>query len=437
MSNLPRHRPKIGAGTPAPDWLLDHGDLNLHALGPGDELLAEWRGSGLSLPDRPAMRAYRIERVRDQLRRSGCDGIVLYDPVNIRYASDTTNMSLWTMHNPVRYLFVATDGPAVLFEFSEGEFLGTHSGVVDEVRAGQAYGYFFVGDRMEEAAGRWADELVALVDEHGRGDRRLAVDMLELSGVRALEARGLELVGGMPLMEEARKVKCADEISAMRCAIDACQRSVAEMRAAMEPGITEMALWGRLQEASFRRYGEWVETRLLSSGPRTNPWYHEASSRRIQAGELVGFDTDLIGAYGGCVDMSRTWLCGSDRPTPQQQQTYDLAREQIERNIELHVAGAGFREVSDKAWYPPLETHRAYTCLSHGVGLCDEYPALYVREGWDEQGYHGVLEPGMVMCVEAFVGPRSGGEGVKLEQQVLITETGNEVLTDYPLDLLP
>ena len=117
----------------------------MHSLGPGADLEAEWVAAGLRLPDRTAIRRYRIERVRSQLRAAGCDGALLYDPLNIRYATDTTNMSIWTMHNAVRYAFVATDGPVVLFEFSKGEFLDTHSEVVDEIRPGLSYIYFYAG----------------------------------------------------------------------------------------------------------------------------------------------------------------------------------------------------------------------------------------------------------------------------------------------------
>ena len=419
-----------------PGWLLDHGERNMHALGPGPELEVEWAAAGLRLPDRSAIRRYRLERVRSQLRAAGCDAALLYDPLNVRYATDTTNMSVWTMHNSVRYALVSTDGPVVLFEFSKGEFLGTHSEVVDEIRPGLSYEYYYGGYRIEELADRWAGEIAGLVFEHGRGDGRLAVDRIDLRGSRALRARGVELIDAGELMEEARTVKSPDEIRAMRCAVHACEAAVADMRAAFEPGITEMALWSVLHAGNVARYGEWIETRLLASGPRTNPWYQEASSRQVQAGELMAFDTDLVGAYGVCVDMSRTWLCGEGRPTPAQHDTWSLAVEQIERNIELHGPGVSLREITERSWYPPLEDYNCYTLLTHGVGLCDEYPSAYVRESWDSVGYDVVLEPGMVMCVEAFVGPKSGGEGVKLEQQILITDTGSELLTTSSLSLV-
>ena len=424
------------AGAPPPGWLLDHGERNMHALGPGAELEAQWTAAGLRLPDRSAIRRYRLDRVRSHLRTSGCDAALLYDPLNVRYATDTTNMSVWTMHNSVRYALVCTDGPVVLFEFSKGEFLGTHSEVVDEIRPGLSYEYYYGGRRIGELADRWAGEIAGLVFEHGRGDGRLAVDRIDLRGSSALQARGVELIDAGELMEEARTVKSPDEIRAMRCAVHACQAAIADMRAAFEPQVTEMALWSVLHAGNLARYGEWIETRLLASGPRTNPWYQEASSRRVQPGELMGFDTDMVAAYGACVDMSRTWLCGEGRPTPAQHDTWSLAAEQIERNIELHAPGVSLREITERAWYPSIEDYNSYTLLTHGVGLCDEYPSAYVRESWDSVGYDAVLEPGMVMCVEAFVGPKAGGEGVKLEQQILITDTGTELLTDYPLGLV-
>ena len=340
------------------------------------------------------------------------------------------------MHNAVRYAFVATDGPVVLFEFSKGEFLDTHSEVVDEIRPGLSYIYFYAGNRAPEVADRWAQEIAGLLSEHGRGDRRLAVDQLDLIGMRALEAHGVCLVDAWALMEEARVVKSSEEIAAMRCAVHACEAAVGDMRAAFEPGVTEMELWATLQAGNLARYGEWIETRLLASGPRTNPWYQEVSSRRVQAGELMGFDTDMVCAYGACVDISRTWLCGGGAPSAAQHDVWSLAQEQIERNIELHQPGASVRDLAQQSWYPSLDDYNCYTVLSHGAGLCDEYPSVFTRERWGREGYDAVLEPGTVMCVEAFVGPKSGGEGVKLEEQILITETGHERLSTYPLDLV-
>src|SRR6185436_15651655 len=73
--------------------------LNQHVLGYGAVAEAEWRAAGIADPDLAAMRKYRLERIRAELKRRDYAGALLYDPVNIRYATDSTNMQLWVAHN--------------------------------------------------------------------------------------------------------------------------------------------------------------------------------------------------------------------------------------------------------------------------------------------------------------------------------------------------
>jgi Xaa-Pro dipeptidase len=273
------------------------------------------------------------------------------------------------------------------------------------------------------------------VRAHGGGNRRLALDKADRDGIAALAAEGLSLHDGQEVMELARAIKSADEIRAMRCALATCEAAMAAMQAALRPGMSEQELWARLHAENVRRGGEWIETRLLSSGPRTNPWFQECSSRMIDAGDLVAFDTDLIGPYGYCADISRTWLCGRDRASAAQIDLYCLAQEQIAHNLALIRPGLGLREFSERAFRLP-ERYRAnrYSTIAHGVGLCDEYPAVYYPEDHAETGYDGVLEAGMTICLESYVGAAGGPDGVKLEQQLLVTQTGAELLSAYPLE---
>lgn len=431
-----RHIPKIRGGRVPPAWLLEHTGRNMHVLGPGADVIDEWLAAGLELPDLETLRRYRLGRIQASLRSAECDAALLFDPINIRYATDTTNMSIWTAHNAVRYALVPADGRVVMFEFSNGEFLSAHSEVIGEVRPATSLEPFYVGDRVAEISARWANEMVDLIDEVARsGGRRLAIDTLSLDGIRALEALSVDLVSGMALMEEARLVKHPEELKAMRCGIAGCHAAIDDMRAIFEPGVSEVALWAELQRSNFLRFGEWVETRLLCSGERTNPWYQEASSKKVEAGELMAFDTDMIAAYGMCVDMSRTWVCGTDRPSGAQLDLHARAQDMIQSNIPLFVPGASYEEITGRMTYPSPDDYNGYTVLAHGVGMADEYPSFFTREVWVRTGYNGVVQAGNVISVEAFVGRRNGGEGVKLEQQVLVGERGPELLTDYPLSL--
>ena len=404
-------------------------------LGPGEPALSEWAAAGLTLPDLEGMRNWRLGRTRAQLSKRGLSGALLFDPLNIFYAVDASNMQVWVLHNQARYVFVATDGPVVLFDYQGCEFLSGHNPHVDEVRSATPLTYFLAGDRVDEQTSRFADEIAVLVQDHGRGETRLAVDIIPGAGQHALEAAGLNLVDGMEVMEQARMVKGPDEIRAMRCSVEACRIACAEMFRAMRPGMTEQQLWAVLWSEMITRGGEWMECRLLASGQRTNPWFQEASSRVIEDGDLVAFDTDLVGSYGMMTDISRTWVCGNTDPGAQARHVHDLACEQLYRNIELLTPGRTFHELTTQAWMPPVEDYRHYSCLFHGVGQCDEWPTIVPLHYWEGSGYDGVLEPGMVLTVESYVGARSGGPGVKLEDQVLITENGYENLSPWTLDL--
>lgn len=385
--------------------------------------------------DLDSVRHYRIGRVRDELKKRDYAGILLFDQLNTRYATDVTNMQIWCSHNENRYVFVATDGPVIVFEYDAKRHLSEGVPTVDEVRAARPWYYFAAGSRYREQAGRWAAEIADLIHRHGGGNKRLAIDRTGYDGIAALLSRGIALFDGFEVMEHAREIKSPEEIVLMHKAIVACDRGLDAMREALRPGITENALLSKLHETNIAMGGEWIETRLLSSGPRTNPWFREASMRPIEKGDMVSFDTDLIGPYGYCADISRSWICGDGRPSNEQRRLYALAVEQIEHNKALIRPGVALREIAEKAWPIPDEfMPNRYGCILHGVGLCDEYPDVYHLADFDESGYDDVIREGMTLCVESYMGAAGGREGVKLEDQFLVTATGLEPLSKYPLE---
>ena len=221
----------------------------------------------------------------------------------------------------------------------------------------------------------------------------------------------------------------------MTAAIAVCETGMARMREALEPGMTENELWAILHHTNIAMGGEWIETRLLSSGERTNPWFQESGDRVIRPGDLVSYDTDLIGPFGYCADISRAHFCGPGRPSDEQRKLYRLAWEQIHHNMELLKPGMTFRELAEQAYTMPERCRpNRYSSLLHGVGLCDEYPRCAHLDDMERSGYDSVLEPGQTLCVESYMGEVGGREGVKLEQQVLITETGTELLSTFPFE---
>ncbi len=381
------------------------------------------------------VRQYRLDRVREQLKRRDYAGILLFDPLNTRYTCDATNMQVWCTHYETRCLFVATEGPMVLFDYGDYPHLVEGLDLIDEYRVHQSSYYMAAADRSEEKAGLFADDIADLLSRYGAGNRRLAIDRLSYPGSRALLDRGLTIHDGQQVMELARVIKSDEEVILMQTSIDVCETAMAEMHLALVPGITENALWSILHQKNIELGGEWIETRLLSSGERTQPWFRECSMRPVSEGDLVSFDTDLIGPYGYCADISRSWLCGDVLPTAEQKRIYQLAVEQIEYNKALIRPGVSYRELSQTAWPIPEEfVQNRYSVLMHGVGLADEFPGIKHWCDFKESGYDGVVEAGMALCVESYIGSETSDMGVKLEEQVLVTKDGIHQLSQYPLE---
>jgi Xaa-Pro aminopeptidase len=384
--------------------------------------------------DQTALFRYRLERLRAELRKRDYAGAVLSDPMNLRYATGTRNMAIWTMHAPSRYAFVATDGPVVLFEFTSSRHVTHGSPIVDEVRPCTPWIYFLAGPRVNEKAHLWADEIESLMRQYGGNNRRLAVDRCDLLGAMRLQSHGVQLFDVQEAAEQARMVKSAEELACLQSAMEVCDLAIQRMREALAPGITENQVWSLLHETNIAHGGEWIECRLLSSGPRTNPWFQESGDRVIEAGDIVGFDTDLVGPFGYLADISRSWICPDRKPSDRHKRLYDLATQQILFNTELLRPGLTFREFAENCWPVPEEyVPNRYMMMLHGCGFVDEYPSIAYPADWKHWGYDGVFEENMVVSVESYIGEVGGPDGIKLEQQVVIAAEGRRVLSKTPL----
>ena len=424
---------KNSSGSVKPDGSPDENDRI--EFGPTALAFKEWQELGITMPNLDRMRQTRLDRLVGEIQKRDYAGALMFDPLNIRYASDSSNMQLWIAHNPARACFVSVDGYMVLWDFHGCDHLSSYLPLINEHRHGAGFFYFVAGDKEEELAGAFAAQIDELMRTHGGDNRRLAVDKIEVAGAHALEKLGIQIGSGQEVCEHARLVKGVDELNAMRCAMATCEISVAAMRQALEPGIAETELWAVLHAENIKRGGEWIETRILSSGPRTNPWMQEAGPRVLQNNEMLSFDTDLIGPYGYCSDISRSWFCGDGQATAEQRHLQHVAYDHIMTNMELLKPGVSFRELTEKGKrLPPEFVEQRYGVMMHGVGLCDEFPAILYPEDYIEGAFDYIIEPGMTLCVEAYIGAVNGKEGVKLEDQVVITEDGYENMTTAPFD---
>jgi Xaa-Pro aminopeptidase len=408
----------------------------------GPTLLAydEWEKAGLSLPNLQRMREYRWKRLTQQLTDRDYGGVLMFDPLNIRYATDSTNMQLWNTHNPFRAVLLCADGYMVIWDYKNSPFLSKFNPLVREQRSGASMFYFSNGDKVQQAASQFTAEVDELMREHAGSNRKIAVDKIMVAGLRALEAKGFEVMEGEDVTEHARSIKGPDEILALRAACHSCEIAMYEMesyaREMVPTGtVSEDDVWAVLHAENIRRGGEWIETRLLATGQRTNPWFQECGPKITQNNEILAFDTDLVGAYGMCCDISRTWWIGDQKPRQDMIDAMKHSHEHIMTNMEMLKPGVTIKELTFNAHkLDDKYMTQKYGCLMHGVGLCDEWPLVAYADKHVEGAFDYELKPGMMLCVEVLVGEVGGDFSIKLEDQVLITEDGFENITKYPFD---
>ncbi|WP_223475472.1 M24 family metallopeptidase [Oricola indica] len=409
------------------DWHAERSDLDGIALLDTETTDAEI--------DLVAVRTYRQGRVRAKMAEFGIAALVLTDAVNIRYATGTRNMQVFTSRNqPSRYL-VLTQDRSILHEFTGAEHLGEGFETVDEVRPSMTASFVAAGEHIAEREKAWARAMGALLRELVGPGEKIGIERINAGVAIALGGEGFEIVDAQQPVELARAIKSAEEMKCVNASLRATEVGVARLREAIRPGLTENALWSVLHQAVIAQGGDYVETRLLNSGGRTNPWFQESGSKVIGENELIALDTDVVGCHGYYSDFSRTFHAGPGKPSETQRELYKTAHEQVHHNMGIIRPGMTFRDYAEAAWDIPEKYHaHRYYLSAHGCGMTGEYPYLYHRGDFADAGYDGVIEPGMTLCVESFIGEEGKGEGVKLEQQILVTDTGIELLSRFPFE---
>jgi Xaa-Pro aminopeptidase len=377
----------------------------------------------------------RQKRLREVMRQRGVPAVLTADPINIVYGCGVRNMTIFGMMGPSRFLLLFADGPSILFEFAGSEHLAHGALTVDEIRPAPGItansGPLFLNSICSFAA-----ELAADCRRHmGGAGCTLAVERIDFLFTDALRAEGLALLDATEIFLEARRIKQPEEIAVIRQAVLRVEHALGSVEQALHAGISEVEVWAPFHHALIALGGEYVSTRLLQSGPNTFPYFQEAGERIICDGDLLCIDTDAIGYGGYAVDLSRTFHCGEQAPSPRQRMLYGRAHEQLQHNAAMLKPGLSYEEFSKCAWNVPTE-HRpyGYYCLLHGLGLCGEHPYVPLHREGEPYLMPGVFEPGMVVCIESYIGDPVSAQGVKLEDQFLITSTGVERLTTYPFD---
>jgi Xaa-Pro aminopeptidase len=390
--------------------------------------------STLRVPNRAdidfnALRAERLEKLQSKMRERGVPACLFFHPANIRYATGTTVMDIWASETFARHCVVPASGDPVLFECHTS--IGISGKLVRDVRP--AVTWQFMPERAAGVTRAWVADLQQLLRELGADGGPLGLDRLDTFGFAALRDAGIDLIDTSGITMAARDVKTPWEIELLKINGAIGDAILRDFEDAIRPGVREYELLATMTGSLLRHQGDRVFTRLISSGRNTNPWGSEAQDKMVMPGDLVCVDTDSYGFEGYMIDVSRTFFCG-DRPSAGQIELYRVAHEAIVAMRETLRPGMSYDEFANACPELPARFQpQQYECMVHGVGLEDESPTIY-HPGQAPNPADVLIEPGMALCFECYVGEVGGMYGVKLEDQVLVTEHGAELLCTYPYD---
>ena len=393
--------------------------------------------------DIPRLKKERLERVQSEMAKADLGGLLLFDPLNDRYATGRRNSGAGYMRSFLIYTIIPRVGAPWGGGWShhdQGVPLEGQEGFVESdstMRQGSFWEFFTCGRNVEEAARLWGKRIRDQMNELGIAGERLGVDKLDFYSMESLRAQDITIADGRVPMEKARVLKTVDEISLIRQACAIADVAVTRTRDAIEPGVTENKLFSILTATNLEFGGEILGTPFLSSGGNTNPWAKNYSDRIVGHGDLVAYDTDMAGPMGYYADVSRTYLCGDGKPNKEQLEAYNVAYNFIHESMQFFKPGMSFREIAEKCPEIPEEyKEQRYEVIAHSNGMCNEWPTIYFPDqSWSGFGNDpGVLEENMVMSIEGLGSKVGARESVKLEEQVLITANGPELLSKAPFD---
>lgn len=371
------------------------------------------------------LRVERLARLQAAMRAHDVEALVLFHEPNVRYATGATAMPVYAMSTFARCAVVAHEGTPILFEHPNSIHRSRLR--APEVRPMHAWEFF--DDPAAEAA-VWADQTEAALRELGVTGTTVAVDRIGTPGYLALAARGIEVRDSAPVTQEARRVKTPEELALLDMNAPLVMEMLRVVEDAIAPGVSEREILAEMARTMLRGGGEYLATNTVCSGPNTNPWRAEATGRRIEDGDLVFVDTDTVGIEGCFFCVSRTFAVGE--PTPAHRPTYAAAHAwltEMEASIRPGITCGQLAAAAPRI--PERFVPQRYECMVHGIGLEEENPSVCHPQ--DRQSNpETVLEVGTALVVECYMGEPGGDHGVKLGDQVVVTQDGCRTLVPYP-----
>ena len=381
---------------------------------------------------------YRLARTRAALANSGLGALLSFDQHNIRYTTSTV-IGEWARDKLTRYSLLTGNGDPYIWDFgSAARHHKLHAPWLhhDHCRAGM------LGLRGATGADltlfrNAAKEIKSILDAEGVGDMPLGVDMVELPMIFELQRAGIEVRDGQQTMLAAREVKNIDELTLLNMAsamVDGVYQDIAE---ALKPGVRESDVVALATKRLYEMGSDCVEAINSIAGERCSPHPHNFTDRLIRPGDQAFFDIiQSFMGYRTC--YYRTFNVG--RATSAQRTAFKKAREWMDKAIDLLRPGvssdriaAALPKAEQAGFSSEMDAFGLNFCHGLGLGL-HERPLISRLTSFKEPIE---LKVGMVFAVETYCPATDGVSAARIEEEVILTPKGPQIISLYPAEELP
>ncbi len=381
----------------------------------------------------PRLREERAQKAQAAIKAAGLGGVLCFTMDNIRYTTGT-HIGEWSRDKFDRYAICPAEGPVYLWDPAPPAKRKSSPWIDNNLGApvSTLQGALPPGFGIENV---FAKQIKSKMVDLGIDKKPLGIDLMELPMLRALEAEGIEIVDGQQAMLDAREIKTPDEIELLKVAAGMVDATYMDIAKAIKPGARESDLVAIANERLYSMGSERVECVNSVAGPRGAPHSHTFSDRIIQPGDMIFLD--IMHSYNGYhTCYYRTFICG--KPNKAQMEAYEICSQWVNAAIDAIKPGATLDDVAN-VW-PRAEEFgyrnedEAFLLqFGHGIGLSLwERPIISRRY----MGSKTKLKEGMVFAVECWKGAADGSGAARIEEEVVVTKDGCEIITNFPSDHL-
>jgi Xaa-Pro aminopeptidase len=388
--------------------------------------------------DYDRLRRERLARAKQFLAESELGALLCFDTSNIRYIT-ATHIGTWAIDKLVRFCLLPQGDEPIMWDFgSAARHHAIHSPWLDGEKRSRA-GISTLRGSVAPQVGRAEDvarKIRIELEQRGLLGEPLGVDVIELPVLFALQKEGITVVDGQQLMQAVRVLKTQDEITLLNTACSMVDSAYDKLFEALRPGIQENQCVALVNKVLYDAGSEHVEGVNAISGERCSPHPHVFTDRALRPGDPAYFD--ILHAFNGYrTCYYRTFAVGSASPAlvdayKRCRNILDGAIAQIRPGVTTAEVVADWPEAQEFGF--PNEEAAFALQYGHGVGLSIwEKPVFSRLVSFD---YPEVVEEGMVFALETFWPSTDGWSAARIEEQLVVTADGCEVITRFPAEEL-